>query len=424
MDRARELRPGAWGRALFESDTHEHFHLTALTGLPTLHIGPQPDLLLRERMEDLSPSSLRRFDVRWVIAYDRSPNLGDADSELVLGNFHIRQLHEWDGKFARVERGTGEVRVTRLDDRAVEIDVDAKEPVLVALGTGYYPRWRATHASGADEPVYAQLATTTGTLHVVSAWVAPGHTTLTVDGPLPSDGKGRVPTILAVLAIAGIVLVWTIARLRFRILRTMALGRRRLSTITPYVATIGVPFAFFVLYVRGCGDTYGTAKALQLGSGARSIATVEAREGDRPWQTCAYSHLFGTYSCDGLLAAYDGMTSLLNDAPPSWAFNTPGIIASAERPDVEIRISLTAKLDGVYWTAVSDGTVDLEVTGEGMRRVDRAIIAYLGGERDITITGKVPTTWSFTFVDQDTLQPRREYPVPPPSAPDAIRALR
>src|SRR6185295_9770844 len=66
-DRVREITPGAWARALFEEDTHEHFHLTARTGLPTFHMSPEPDLLLRERIEDTSDASLRRFNVRWVV---------------------------------------------------------------------------------------------------------------------------------------------------------------------------------------------------------------------------------------------------------------------------------------------------------------------------------------------------------------------
>src|SRR6185369_8894670 len=113
-------------------------------------------------------------------------------SEKQLGWYHIREVRAWDGKFARIERGTGEVTVTRLDDRAVEVEVrGTTEPVLVALGTGFYPRWQARHASGAIEPVYAYPTVPGGHLHVVSAWLAPGHTTFTIDGPLPSDGDGR-----------------------------------------------------------------------------------------------------------------------------------------------------------------------------------------------------------------------------------------
>ncbi|MBA3456580.1 MAG: hypothetical protein H0T42_26055, partial [Deltaproteobacteria bacterium] len=114
-ERAATVGPASWARVLFETDTHEHMHLTAETGLPTFHASWLPDLLLRERIEDLGDASLRRFNVRWVIAADKSPTFGDPDTELTLGTFHIRELKEWDGKFARIEKGTGDVRVLRLD---------------------------------------------------------------------------------------------------------------------------------------------------------------------------------------------------------------------------------------------------------------------------------------------------------------------
>src|SRR5687767_2149980 len=98
----------------------------------------QPDLLLRERIEDTSPASLARFNVRWVIGVGQSPSLGDPATERVFGSYHVRELAGWDGKFARIERGGGEVAVTRLDDRAVEVEVTGTtEPALVALGTGF-----------------------------------------------------------------------------------------------------------------------------------------------------------------------------------------------------------------------------------------------------------------------------------------------
>ncbi len=80
--------------------------------------------------------------------------------------------------------------MTRLDDEAVEIEVVAEGPVLVALGTGYYPRWRARHASGVEERVYALPSRPGSSLHVVSAWVAPGRTTFTVDGGCRPTARG------------------------------------------------------------------------------------------------------------------------------------------------------------------------------------------------------------------------------------------
>ncbi|MDQ3368431.1 MAG: hypothetical protein M3680_23645, partial [Myxococcota bacterium] len=213
------LGPATWARAVVETDTHEHFHLTAETGLPTFHLAPQPDLLLREHIEDLSPASLRRFNVRWVIASGTSPSIGDPATEQQLGSFRIREIAGWDGQFARIERGTGSVRTLALDDDRVEIEVIGAEPVLVVLGTAYYPRWRARHASGVAEPVYAHPTIPGGTLHVVSAWVAPGRTTFTVDGPLPSDGQGRALSILAALLALAVIAIWSLRRVRGRLLR-------------------------------------------------------------------------------------------------------------------------------------------------------------------------------------------------------------
>jgi hypothetical protein len=361
--------------------------------------------------------------VRWAIASGRSPTLGNPDTEQQIGSFTIREIDGWDGKFARIEKGTGEVRVTRLDDRAVEIEVTAKEPVLVALGTGYYPRWRARHASGTWQPVYALPAKPEGRLHVVAAWVAPGKTTFTPDGPLPSDGKGLPFAILAALAaIAGLV-VWRIPRLRLRVLRRIARVRQRLPHWLKLAARFGIPLLLLALLVKGCVDDGRPARALMLGTGVRATATVEARLDGGPWQRCDYQRLQGAHVCDGLVVAYDGMTNLLNDAPPSWAFSTPGIIASADVPGVEMRVLLDERLSGTYWTAVSEGTVTLEVSGAPQEVYDRKVITYgnLGDSGHIEIRSKIPTTfWWFTFVREDTLVPDRRHLEAPPREPTGI----
>jgi hypothetical protein len=412
--RAAELRPDAWGRALFESDTHEHFHLTAQTGLPSFHLAPQPDLLLRERIEDTSAESLRRFNVRWVIAEGSSPALGDPDTERELGTFRVRELKSWDGQFARIERGTGTVKVLALDDRHVVIDVVATEPVLVALGTGFYPRWRATHANGANERVYALPSIPNGTLRVVSAWVAPGKTTFTVDGALPSDGKGRIFTILAALFAIAIIVAWRVRRVRWRVLRQAALLKRRIPTAI--LVRVGIPVVVLLLLVKGCADARGPMKAFELGSGVRAHASVQARTTDGDWQDCDYAVTTGIFSCDGLVQVYDGMAALLNDARPSWAFNTPGIIAFALRDEVELRVRLTTELDGTYWMAAS-GSTYLGVSGENALDVQRTIQTYAPGERTIEVRAAIPTSsWSFTMVREDTIVPDRDFLVKPPEA--------
>ncbi|HWO19728.1 MAG TPA: hypothetical protein VNO30_13175 [Kofleriaceae bacterium] len=417
--RAAELGPDAWARAMFESDTHEHFHLTAETGLPSFHLLWQPDLLLRERIEDASPASLARFNVRWVIAQGRSPTLGDPATEQALGTFRIRALAGWDGQFARIERGAGTVRVTRLDDRAVEIDVAAAAPVLVALGTGFYPRWRARHGSGAAAPVYALPSHPGASLHVVAAWVAPGRTTFTADGPLPSDGRGLPLAALALLVMALGSAAWAVPRWRVRILRHLARLRARARRLARPAVRIGVPLALVALVARGCRDEYRPALALELGAGLRGTATVEARGADGAWHDCGYTLWTGGYVCPGLAVAYDAMAGLLNDAPPSWAFNTPAIAASAFVPGVELRVRLRERLAGRYWMAASEGTARLAVSGEPGRDVDRTIVDYADtGDRSIELRAAIPTAWwSFTFVREDTLFPPREHLRAPPDEP-------
>jgi hypothetical protein len=427
VERVRDLSPGAWARALFEEGTHEHFHLTAETGLPTFHLGPQPDLLLRERIEDSSEESLRRFNVRWVVAIGRSPSVGDPETEKVLGTYHIRELPAWDGKFARIERGSGEVAVTRLDDRGVELDVTGTtEPVLVALGTGFYPRWRAQHASGADEPVYAYPATPDGQLHVVAAWLAPGHTTFTIDGPLPSDGSGRAITLLAALVALAGAAIWSRRRWQRRALIWLARRRARWPAAGAVAFRVAVPLVLGALLVRGCIEDAGDAKALELGGGLRSTASVEARWIGGDWQPCDYRATTGDYDCDGLVTAYDGTVTLLNDAPPSWPFVTPAIHASAYRTGVEMRVRLRARLAGTYWVAATDAGTTLTLDDERPQKIHRERIDLADrGERVVEIRSRVPTTmWSFTFVRQDTLVPERPFLVrPPEDAPADVRAI-
>ncbi|MGE0395446.1 MAG: hypothetical protein AB7T06_01875 [Kofleriaceae bacterium] len=424
----KSITPSTWARAVFETDTHEHMHLTAETGLPTFHDSWLPDLLLRERIEDLSDASLRRFNVRWVIAQNKAPQHGDPATERELGTYRIREVKDWDGKFARIEKGSGDVRVLRLDDRAVEIEVTGTtEPVLVALGTGFYPRWRAHHASGAPEPVYAMPTIPGGRLHVVAAWVAPGKTTFTVDGPLPSDGKGRVWTILAALFAIAATVGWSVRRLRIRALRTLARLRARAKPLTGRAVRIAVPLAILILVVRGCIESRGITKSIEVGSGLRATALVEARLPDTEWETCGYSRIEGVYYCTGLLSAKDGIASTLNDAAPSWGFNTPAIIVEPDTSGVEVRIRMRAHLAGTYWAATSADHATVTFDGDS-RTITRSIETYADrGDGEITITAQLTSynLWSFTFVREDTLLPPRDYLVAPPeTAPDAVRAIR
>ncbi len=416
----RTLGPSSWGRALFEQDTHEQMHLTAETGLPTLHDLWIPDLLLRERIEDTTDASLARFNIRWIVGVGRSPSRGDPATEVHLGSYAIRELSTWDGKFARIERGTGDVVVHRLDDRAVEIEVTGTTaPVLVALGTGYYPRWRATHASGSAQPVYAYPATPSGRLHVVSAWVAPGRTRFTVDGPLPSDGKGRLVSLSALLLVIAAIVIWRVGRWRRRTLRVFARTKQRATARVGGVLRVGVPIVIVILLARGCIDDSGITPAIELGTGVRATATVDARLPGGDWQRCDYRRLQGIHACDGVLTATDHMAALINDASPSWPFNTPGIAVRADVPAAEVRIRRTARLSGRYWIATSGAPVTIEIEGEDQHVTARGVLSYADrGTRTVELRAAVSAEpWQLSFVHEASLLPPRGFLTGPPDAP-------
>jgi hypothetical protein len=419
---APTVTPDHYARAMFETDQHMHMHLTAMTGLPTFHQSWLPDLLLRERIEDASPESLRRFNVRWVVAENGSPSLGNPDTERVFGTFHIRELADWDGKFARIEKGEGSVTTLELDDSHVTVDVRGREPQLVALGTGFYPRWRATHATGADEPVFALPTIPGGRLRVVAAWLAPGKTTFTIDAPLPSDGKGRPFTLLAILGGIAVIVAWTVPRFRRRVLlqlvvlRRLALGRAWLAL------RIGVPLVVLALFARGCIQSARPAMSLQVGSGIRGTASVWARPPNGEWRRCGYHRADGTYLCEDVALVYDAMAATLNDAPPSWGFNTPGILVEPQTPGPEVNITLPAKMVGTYWCGTSEGTATLLVDGASeSRHISRAVHAFSDtGAEKVTIHSQLGSApQAITCVREETILPPRGFLVQPPETPPA-----
>jgi hypothetical protein len=205
-------------------------------------------------------------------------------------------------------------------------------------------------------------------------------------------------------------------RVRWRVLRRFARMQKRVPM--KLVARVGVPLLLFLLFLRSC--TSGPTKAIEIGSGLRSEATVEARLTDGDWEECGYSTVTATYTCDQLLIAYDGMAALLNDARPSWGFNTPAIVASAFRDSVEMRVHVKARLDGTYWASASD-TASLTVDGESPKDIDREILVYGQDEsHELEIRGPIPTSsWQFTMVREDTIIPDRPFLAAPPTSPPA-----
>ncbi len=415
------LTPASWGRALFEEDTHEQLELTAETGLPTFHMGPIPEMLLRERIEDTSPESLRRFDVRWVIRIGDSPSLGDPKTELVLGNYHIRTIAEWDGKFARIEKGAGQVTTTKLDGDAVTIELTGTDqPALVALGTGFYPRWRATHAGDElDEPVYAMPTITDGHFRVVAAWVKPGRTTFTCDKPLPSDRAGLLISIGAAVFVLAAVVAWRRKRWKWRLLRDVVRTRRAIARRIPRAGLL-IAIGAAGLFAWGVVAWLRPARDVGVGGGLRSLATVQARPiGEPAWQDCDYSRVAGEYRCAGLVTVYDGTTAILNDAAPSWPFNTPSISASIEEQAVEIRVFVNVELDGTYWAGSTSGSAEVGVEGQEPVHVEYSTqLTYAHETRTLAVEATVDkANWAFSMVRTDMLVPDRDFLVPPPALP-------
>ncbi|KAB2909694.1 MAG: hypothetical protein F9K40_03770 [Kofleriaceae bacterium] len=427
--RAERAAMGAsqFARAVVPDQGAWYLHIVAETGIPMFHMNPIPVVVGRERIEDLSLASLRRFNVRWVISAGGPADAGMpgiVGTDRKLGNFYVRELPAWDGQFARVERGAGRVTVTRLDDRAVEVELTGTDqPALVALGTGFYPRWRA-RAGDQRLPVYAYPATPEGHMHVAAAWIPPGKTVFTCDGPLPSDGKGRGISVLALLAAIAIIAGWSFRGPRRRILRRMARVRRALMDRRRTITLVVTAVVALALVVWGASVVRRPVSALEVGSGVRAQAIVEARSSNAgAWKRCAYRPLAGEYRCWNLVTVLDTVGTILNDHQPLWPFTTPAIYmrpAARVTGPIEVRIRMSRHLAGRYWAGGYGNVVRLEIEGEQAIVTDHQVDATFAdrGDRDITIHAIVPTIgiW-LTFVRYDTLHPARPFLRPPPDAP-------
>jgi hypothetical protein len=274
--------------------------------------------------------------------------------------------------------------------------------------------------------VYAYPTIEGGKLHVLAAWLAPGKTSFTCDGPLPSDHAGEPISFAAVLAALAIAAVWTRRRWRLRVLRRFARWRARGPALGARAIQIGVPVVIAIVFVRGCVDAARPVRALVLGSGLRPTAIVEARKMNDTWQRCDYQRVSGRYDCDGLVTAWDSTAVLLNDAAPSWPYVTPAISAAAYTSGIEMRVELTARLDGTYATASSDTSTELRVAGHDRLSLGHAEgLTYAGGAQTIEIRAEVPLAgWQLSFVREDTLEPPRPFLAAPPSTPPpAVAAI-
>jgi hypothetical protein len=425
----------AWAREQMKSQAPDHFgravvidtkayyaHITSLARMPTLSPGPLPVVLLRERFETLEPDSLRRFNIRWVVSADSSKEmvLGDPTTEQRLGSFRVREYKEWDGQFARIEKGTGRAVVTRLDDDGVDVDLrDTTEPALVALGMGYYPRWHAIGPDGKSLAVYAFPATVGGNRHVLAAWLPPGTTHFRSDGSLPSDSDGTVLSISAALSMIALVIAWSRRRYRSFLLRWFARMRRtrRLPRFAPHLVVALVAAS---ILVWGAIASSEPARALQLGSGIRPTATVEYKAADGTWTECDYLHSIGEFRCDTRAAIRDTTVALVNDEQVGWPYTTPAFaIFPLEGSLIHVRVTFERRLAGTYWTKSTDTPVDITIDSAAPVTTDKQRAIELV-DRDHTIVVQAPPTavpiW-VTFVREDTLLPDLQLPLAPDEPP-------
>ena len=361
---ARRVPAGKLARLMFRGELNGIYHLTAEIGMPAFYVGDGVAMLLRERIADASPESLRRFDVRYVARLDAELQLGDPASERRFGRYVLREIPSWDGNLARVETGPGQVRVTHLADERIDILLEATDqPALVAFGMGYYPRWRAFTAGGDALPTFALPASPGSGVRVLAAWLPPGRATLRPDAALPSDGAGRVRAVCGVL-ILGALLAPKPKRWAERRARARLLSRRRVSRGARTLLLLGLVGTLALLCVPRA------RQALRLFDGLRSEARVEARpEGGGEWVDCRALALRRSFECPGLGRVADTIAFVLSDHPSSTPFVTPGILASADqgRP-AEFRVSWEHPLAGPWVGAAWGlGSAWLDPAGEPQR---------------------------------------------------------
>jgi len=417
-----EMKPGTYARLLHEDNRRFYsvYHVYALGRLPTLWVGPVSCLFARERIEDSSVESFKRFNVRWVMRRDESPSIGTYESQLQFGRYRVREYDGWDGQFARIERGEGEVVVHRLEDERIEIELRGTDTAaLVALGTGYYPRWEATHEEHGAVPVYPMPAIPEGRLHVLAAWVPPGRTTFTPTATLPSDRRGLGFSLAALLSMVGVV-VTARGRLQRRLLRRAVVTMRwawphRGSWLVGAAALMSVG-----LLIAAVASSRGSSRALQLGNGLFGGADVTAGPSETSLRSCPYSVLHGGYRCAGPLLVQDTMANLLNDAPPSPPFAVPAILISAKRAENHVNIHLDTHLHGEYWAVTQGGPVTLHA-GTQVHQLgeQQSTLVFDVPVTEVSLSAVVPTDRQITIalVRRDRIDPDRGYPVLPANNP-------
>lgn len=417
---------GKMARVLVDADDqHYEFNLVADAGMPVVHLGAIPNLLLRNRINDSSDASLQRFNIRWVIARGKAPSAGDPATERAVGRYRIRDVAGWDGDMARVTEEAAaagaRVRTLAVHDNGVDVDVTAgaaDAPVLVILGTGYYPRWQVVDSSGRRTNTIEVPAVIGGRAGVVAAWLPPGLAHFTVDGSLRSDRAGWPFAGLSLFGIIAGLVVWR-TRWRWRLLHKYVRARNAVAARPALLHTLGASTLTLLLVGIGLRDCVRAEPALLVGTGVRASATVTARVGDGSWQTCGYRPALGQYECADIVTVNDGVTALLYDDAASWRYPTPGIRIMAQQYGITVRVEMQRRIHGRYWGAATDDRGTIRV-GDQAFVLDHQFAAEFPNSDDVTVTVEITDPpldgWFMTLVREDALAPARAA-VPMPIAP-------
>jgi len=350
-------------RVYFEETLAYPFHAAAIARLPVIRTGYAAGTMLRERIDAPTPAMLARYNVAWVVRRGGAPSFGDPRSEQRYGQYRIRAVPTHDGRVARIARGSGAVRVVRFDDARVELELSGTtQPALVELGISYYPRWRARQR-GRDVPVYAALAEPNHLPRVLAVWLRPGRTTLTPDGPLPTDHVGDLPMAAGVLVAVLVLLFALSARVRWRALRRFARAlrvlRRRRAPLLAGLAAL----AAIVLAAAAVRSTH--SEALALVPTRVLVGDAQVRflpDGEQP-RRCPFRWQSGYFECGieyGRVGA--GHLSAVNDKTASWPFVAPAVrvFPSAKLGVYEIR--MRRRVSG-SWLAATWGPIqDTQLT--------------------------------------------------------------
>ena len=357
--------PGRFARLMYQGDSDSNWihHVAAETGLPVFFLDESsPVGVGRERIEDSSADSLRRFDVRWIASKGEPPTLGDPATERRFGRYYVREWPEWDGKFARVERGAGEVIVTDLRNQKIEVELrNTDRPALVALGTGYYPRWRAHLDGGREVPIYAEPSVAEGWSRVPAAWIPPGRATFTPDGPIPSDGGGRVAAVAAVLLALSIAVASRARVARRRVLRAAVAARRAIRSRRRSITVAAAILIVSGLALAATGAARAPVNVVSLTSGWSGAAVVESRTAaDGSWSECPYSRVAGVFNCRERGQVGASTATIPSELGSGNAYLAPAVMAWPGLPDTTFRIRLARRLAGSYVA----GTVGKGVAAE------------------------------------------------------------